>query len=603
MWSFFGGVPVEGTWTTTTDAALNMAPPFQRRIVELQAAPDAVQQHGIRAITVRVFYTLAGVEKSKTVTLNAAKNQLSEKIEFMLPGDSVDYAYDMTWQLTGNRTRSSGRQTASSERAVRRRSAGAVRETIMQTIRTLATRVVLAGLVSALAAPAAAQTKIVFLFVAPTATMTANFNVAQIRGGGGFSANYRSVEIIAATLPAVRRIAPANMMRTFDELQPGRPLRAKFDRMLLLSQGAVTEIRVTLVDDRTGVTDAPGWSTKPDGALSFVWPGAGNAPVAGSGHIGAIVVGEHWAAVDVNDMAKGWPFFEMVILHEMLHSQCTGLSTKWGNTAITYGLDNNHPIAEILGAQDKAFEEGLGTFYGFAHFNPTGMTWTSTFFANAGNDRYSFDDGSIAASWMDLRQAATHSQLVTPIPRPVATAQPARPAYTRYFAPWLRVPGKYILFNEWTTTGFSLYFWSNTNGDRTQAFTMMEEMSKRIAPEVRRRNLAFASNHLALQLEAFAKTPAGQAKATAGTLTSSMFPVALVDLLTHYGMTEDELKLEYTRNNLDPKSQAITEYWKHRAAVKALVDADIKASPIRFDQAVAAIHRYFQAKATILVQP
>jgi hypothetical protein len=113
VWSFFGGVPVEGKWTTTTDAALNMAPPYQRRIVELQASTEAVQQHGIRAITVRVFYTLAGVEKSKTVTLNAAKSQLSEKIEFMLPTDSVEYAYDVTWQLTGNRTRSSGRQTAS----------------------------------------------------------------------------------------------------------------------------------------------------------------------------------------------------------------------------------------------------------------------------------------------------------------------------------------------------------------------------------------------------------------------------------------------------------------------------------------------------------
>jgi hypothetical protein len=114
VWSFFGGVPVEGKWTTTTDGALNMAPPFQRRSVDIQASPDAVQKSGIRAITVRLFYTIAGVEKSKSVTLNAAKNQLSEKLEFMLPADSTDYAYEITWQLTGNRTLSSGRQTGSS---------------------------------------------------------------------------------------------------------------------------------------------------------------------------------------------------------------------------------------------------------------------------------------------------------------------------------------------------------------------------------------------------------------------------------------------------------------------------------------------------------
>jgi hypothetical protein len=86
---------------------------FQRKTIDIQASPDAVQKAGIRAITVRVFYTLAGVEKSKTVTLNAAKNQLSDKLELMLPADAGEYAYDITWQLTGNRTRSSGRQTAS----------------------------------------------------------------------------------------------------------------------------------------------------------------------------------------------------------------------------------------------------------------------------------------------------------------------------------------------------------------------------------------------------------------------------------------------------------------------------------------------------------
>jgi hypothetical protein len=114
VWSFFGGVPVEGTWTSTTAGALTMTPPFQRRAVELQATPEAVAQHGIRAVTVKVFYTLGGVEKAKTITLNAAKNQLSEKIEFMLPADVTDYAYEITWQLTGNRTRSSGRQTGNS---------------------------------------------------------------------------------------------------------------------------------------------------------------------------------------------------------------------------------------------------------------------------------------------------------------------------------------------------------------------------------------------------------------------------------------------------------------------------------------------------------
>jgi hypothetical protein len=114
VWSFFGGQKIETDWQRTSDSALNLAPPFQRHIVDVQGTPDKVAQAGVRAITVRVFYSLAGVERSKTVTLNATKNQLSEKIEFMLPSGSGDYAYEIVWQLAGNRTLSSGRRPGSS---------------------------------------------------------------------------------------------------------------------------------------------------------------------------------------------------------------------------------------------------------------------------------------------------------------------------------------------------------------------------------------------------------------------------------------------------------------------------------------------------------
>jgi hypothetical protein len=113
VWSFFGGISVEGPWKSSTAEALHAAPPIQRTNVEVQGDPEAIQKAGVRAVTVRVFYTLAGVEKVKTVTLNAMKNQLSEKIEFMLPEGSPEYAYEIIWQLTGNRTVSSGRRLAS----------------------------------------------------------------------------------------------------------------------------------------------------------------------------------------------------------------------------------------------------------------------------------------------------------------------------------------------------------------------------------------------------------------------------------------------------------------------------------------------------------
>ena len=101
-------------------------------------------------------------------------------------------------------------------------------------------------------------------------------------------------------------------------------------------------------------------------------------------------------------------------------------------------------------------------------------------------------------------------------------------------------------------------------------------------------------------MEAFAATPEGQAKLRAGTLTSSMFPLALLDILTHFGMTDDEYQALMRRSGLGEESRALAQYWTHRAAVRRLVEADLKASPIRIQQAIAAAHTYFQQANTIL---
>ncbi len=113
VWSFFGGKTIEGPWVKASAGAINLAPPYQRRSVELQAEPDAIAQGEVRSITVKIFYDLAGSEQVKQVTLNAAKGQLSEKVEFMLPADKVSYDYEVTWRLKGNRSLSSGRKSAS----------------------------------------------------------------------------------------------------------------------------------------------------------------------------------------------------------------------------------------------------------------------------------------------------------------------------------------------------------------------------------------------------------------------------------------------------------------------------------------------------------
>ena len=474
-----------------------------------------------------------------------------------------------------------------------------MRAIVFRTVRLAALAALVVGTTTA---PAWAQT-LTFVFVGPAATLSANFPEADVKGGYGDG--YRGVIITPANLATFRKLAGDKMKATFDALQPGTPLRAKVDRMMKLSHSLVLDVQVHLVDDRTGINAADTiYVPKLNDAtkLTYVWPAAWNTPVAGppKGHQGTIGIGETTAALHEKSMGS-WAGWESVVLHETLHTQFVGQKTKWGAITATYGMDYAHQFSEILGAQDLTFEEGLGTFYGYTHYHPQGLGATNDFFGRT-DDRYLTEDASIPASWIDLRKVASSTEQ-RPIPQRVKDRQPDRTTYTRYKFKWMNVPGKYLLFNEWTSCAFHVYFWRYANNDPDQAFRMIDENSGWMWGELKRRYPAWAANNLALQLEKFAATPEGQAKKTAGTLTSSMFPIALLDLITHFGMTDDELQTEFKRQQavwVGP-SKALTEYWNHRAAIKQLVDADLKASPMRFEQAVKAVNTYFQKPNTILV--
>jgi hypothetical protein len=108
-WSFFGGQNVKSPVTKSTSGAINLAPPYQRRTVEFQADQVNLANAGVRLVTVIVYYKLGSIELKKQVTLNPAKGLLSEKAEFMLPTDSYEYEYEVTWRLPNNQTKTSGR--------------------------------------------------------------------------------------------------------------------------------------------------------------------------------------------------------------------------------------------------------------------------------------------------------------------------------------------------------------------------------------------------------------------------------------------------------------------------------------------------------------
>jgi hypothetical protein len=109
-WGFFGGHTVEEPWKTTSAQAINLASPFQPRSVTLDADPELIKKAGVRAVTVRLYYVLDGAEHVKQTTLNTLRDQLSEKIPFILPADQLQYEYEVSWKLHGNKSVATGRQ-------------------------------------------------------------------------------------------------------------------------------------------------------------------------------------------------------------------------------------------------------------------------------------------------------------------------------------------------------------------------------------------------------------------------------------------------------------------------------------------------------------
>src|SRR5690606_30573543 len=91
----------------------------------------------------------------------------------------------------------------------------------------------------------------------------------------------------------------------------------------------------------------------------------------------------------------------------------------------------------------------------------------------------------------------------------------------------------------------------------------------------RHRYPAHAANILANSMESYARTPRGQQEAASGSLVSSMFAYALLDLMGHFDRTEEDLRRAFNIQSATyipytPKPLAFNHYWAHRAQVKQL---------------------------------
>ena len=427
------------------------------------------------------------------------------------------------------------------------------------------------------------QATIKFFFVAPTNTISTNFgtpvNTALCPAGHGV------IEVTSATSAKFLTVAPPRVKYVYEQLQSGRPLRQKVEKVLKISDNTIS-LQYYLMDDRNGFSETgttgiflavPFKTSNGYDGKKHVWP------TGGSG--GRIRLGEYQMDKDQANRSGGVSAIDELVLHETTHTQFTGEWSKWDGY-VTYGADESHYGNELQGDREAAFNEGIATFYGYT-LNPAGITSMNNFHAR-GDARYFIEAQSVLAGEKELYTITGRTA------GKVGTSNVYK--YT-----WLQLPGFYVPFSEETSVAYFSHFWLNVNGNKDQALDMIISASNAMYTDRKKRFLDYSANRLALQMEAFAATPAGQTAKTNGTLTSSLYAFALLDLLTHFGMTDAEFKEDYERKYPDKNPKAYTSYWTHRPAIKQLVQAEIASSPIQFTAAVKKIHDYCKLPANIIV--
>jgi hypothetical protein len=328
----------------------------------------------------------------------------------------------------------------------------------------------------------------------------------------------------------------------------------------------------------------------------------------------------------------GWWEWYNTVVHEFSHTQFAmeyttagvPISNKWGfnGLAISYGGDESHWGDELQADQQSALDEGLATFWGLDR-NTIGRTalidWLNRKDEKLYLGSHSFLTGT-AEMWNRPHRVAFSgtipaNRVVTTVDKgDIKLVSPHIQTGARYelrVYKWLDVPGKFVFYNEQMFQAYALAFYENAFPTRTLSLETMLRASRVMTPPNNRlRYPAHLANALANELETFARTPAGRTAETNHTLVSSMFAYALIDLVSHFGMSEADLRREFTINmstyTPTPQPLAFAQYFTHRAAIKALACPHLGGTDcagsgnIDFLRAVAEVKNYFTDSSRIL---
>jgi tetratricopeptide (TPR) repeat protein len=99
-WSFAGGHEEgDATFQQGNGEAIALSPPIERRSLQIEADPDALAAANVRAVDVKVFWTLGDQTDSEQVLLRLPNT--SATVNMLTPGNSFGYEFEVTW-MRGN---------------------------------------------------------------------------------------------------------------------------------------------------------------------------------------------------------------------------------------------------------------------------------------------------------------------------------------------------------------------------------------------------------------------------------------------------------------------------------------------------------------------
>ncbi|MHB8094391.1 MAG: hypothetical protein ACYDH0_05555 [Candidatus Aminicenantales bacterium] len=111
LWSYIGGIEVNGDWITTSQPVITLAPPHRYRYIEVLADEENMDTKGVIRIAVQFRHKNFGRELQKEVVLRKGEPLNINYVYFHEPND-LDYEYNITWLFKNNTKASSGWQSA-----------------------------------------------------------------------------------------------------------------------------------------------------------------------------------------------------------------------------------------------------------------------------------------------------------------------------------------------------------------------------------------------------------------------------------------------------------------------------------------------------------